>query len=337
MTFTCTYRNAQGAQTTEVVEAASRQDVFAQLKARGIVPTRVTEGGRLSAKSAAEGGSAKGRRQAGALRGAIAGVLIVVAAIAVWFLVGPQTDAPVAKPAEPKPAKAKHAPQTRALPTTSAPAAKTAETEPAPETAKEPVRDESQPLSVVTNASGYIIETYLRDGKRTKVIKEPPPIFTNPADQVISWMMSAQPGQEIPPFPIDKSIEEDFKRSLTNNLAVLDTDDEKVAALKQSVLETRRELVKMLEKGYTVQEALTEHRRLVNENAKIRTDALLELQKIKADGDLEGAKKYVFKMNTAFRQMGIPLLPELRSDADAEPQRRGRAAPKPSSESDPAN
>lgn len=336
MTFTCIYRNTRGVLTTEVVEAASRQDVFAQLKARGIVPTRVVEGGRPSTK-AGTGGPAQNRKPSSALRGVVAGVSVVVAAIAVWLFVGTTTEAPTAKPADPKPTKAKHTPQTRALPATNAPVAKPAETAPVPEAAKEPVRDESQPLSVVTNASGYIIETYLRDGKRTKVIKEPPPIFTNPADQVVSWMMSAQPGQEIPPFPIDKSIEEDFKRSLTNSLAVLDTDDEKVAALKQSVLETRRELVKMLEQGYTVQEALTEHRRLVNENAKIRTDALLELQKIKADGDLEGAKKYVFKMNTAFRQMGIPLLPELRSDADAEPQRRGRAAPKPSSESDPAN
>ena len=336
MTFTCTYRNNQGAQTTEVVEAASRQDVFAQLKARGIVPTRVVEGGRLPTKPVAASGPANGLKPASVLRGAVVGVFVVVVAIAVWHFVDSKAEAPVAKPAAPKQANAKHA-QPKAHPATNAPVAKAAEPVPAPEATRVSVRDESQPLSVETNKSGYIIETYLKDGKHTRVIKEPPPIFTNPADQVIAWMMSAQPGQEIPPFPIDKSIEEDFKRSLTNNLAVLDTDDEKVAALKQSVLETRQELVKMLEQGYTVQEALTEHRRLVNENAKIRTDALLELQKIKAEGDFEGAKKYIFRMNTAFQQMGIPLLPELRSDADAEPQRRGRAVSKPSSESEPAN
>ena len=44
MTFTVTYRGADGAPVTETVEAANRTDCLAQLKARGIAPTNVKEG-----------------------------------------------------------------------------------------------------------------------------------------------------------------------------------------------------------------------------------------------------------------------------------------------------
>ena len=44
MQFTVTYRGADGAVATEAVDAASRGDCFAQMKARGISPMRVEEG-----------------------------------------------------------------------------------------------------------------------------------------------------------------------------------------------------------------------------------------------------------------------------------------------------
>lgn len=326
MTFTCTYRNAQGAPTTEVIEAASRADAFVQLKARGIAPTRVVAGGKLQT-SGTHAPDSPLRRPAGPLRGALAGLCVVAAGVGAWFCLAPKGRPAGEKPQPAEHVKAKPVVQVAKPATNAAPVRAEEPQQPLPETV--PARDENLPESVVTNKSGYIIETYLKDGKRTKVVREPPPVFENPADQVIAWMMSAQPGQEIPPFPIDKSIEEDFKRSLTNSLAVLDTDDEQVAALKRSVLATRQELVAMLEKGYTVQEALTEHRRLVNDNAKIRTEALLELQRIKAEGDLEGARKYVFKMNAAFQQMGVAPLPEVRTADEPAPVRRGHSASQP--------
>ena len=48
MTFTVTYRGADGALVTEAVEAANRAECFAQMKARGITPMGVKEGGSVS-------------------------------------------------------------------------------------------------------------------------------------------------------------------------------------------------------------------------------------------------------------------------------------------------
>ena len=48
MTFTVTYRGADGALVTDAVEAANRAECFAQMKARGITPMGVKEGGSVS-------------------------------------------------------------------------------------------------------------------------------------------------------------------------------------------------------------------------------------------------------------------------------------------------
>ena len=231
MTFTYTHRDAQGAVRADVVEAVSRQDAFAALKAKGVTPLSVKAGGDSSPHVAA-GSPILPTGRAGMARAAAAGLLVVVGAAIAWFSLAPrgrQTEEvgrDSARQAKSRPSET----STAAKPDMDAgkaepPAPVRKEAEPSAEMNPE------EPVAVETNKSGYIIETYVRDGKRTKVIKEPPPIFRNPADHVIAWMMSAQPGQEIPPFPIDKSIEEDFKRSLTNDLAVLDTKTFDVCAV----------------------------------------------------------------------------------------------------------
>ena len=51
MTFAVTFRGADGALREEAVEAASRGECFAQMKARGIVPVSVKEGKRKRPKN----------------------------------------------------------------------------------------------------------------------------------------------------------------------------------------------------------------------------------------------------------------------------------------------
>ena len=66
MTFTVTYRGADGALREEAVEAAGRAECFAQCRARGIVPVSVKEGKRkgggknaASPKMPAKGGAGR--------------------------------------------------------------------------------------------------------------------------------------------------------------------------------------------------------------------------------------------------------------------------------------
>ena len=77
MNFTVTYRKNDGALATEVIDAADRAAVIAACRARGIVPTSVTQGGRHAPSKP---------RNPSWLKGAIAGVLVaVIAGGALWW------------------------------------------------------------------------------------------------------------------------------------------------------------------------------------------------------------------------------------------------------------
>ena len=55
MLFTVTYRGASGASESEVVEATSRADCLAQMRARGVSVMSVKEGGRAGQKNRPSG------------------------------------------------------------------------------------------------------------------------------------------------------------------------------------------------------------------------------------------------------------------------------------------
>ena len=96
---------------------------------------------------------------------------------------------------------------------------------------------------------------------------------------------------------------------------VQETDDDKTAALKRIVTSARAEMKERLDAGEHFCDVMNDFRELTNENGKIRTDAILELNKIRASGDEEGAHKYEVVMNAAFSQMGIEPIGE-GSDED---------------------
>ena len=127
MTFTVTYRGADGALREEAVEAAGRAECFAQCRARGIVPVSVKEGKRkgggknaASPKMPAKGGAGRpgSPRQPGQPRQpgrkartwglgvlGVLGVLAIVAGSAWWWL-GVREGARPAGPEAPRAAKA---------------------------------------------------------------------------------------------------------------------------------------------------------------------------------------------------------------------------------------
>lgn len=78
--FTISYRLPSGGLKSEVIDAADRASALAQMKARGITPVSVKEGGTIAAAAKVAA------KQPAWIKGAIAGVIVVVAAIVVWVL-----------------------------------------------------------------------------------------------------------------------------------------------------------------------------------------------------------------------------------------------------------
>ena len=303
MTFQITYRGADGARIEETVEAASRAACLAQLKARGIAAVSVREG--------ASGGGARRRWIVPAVLGGlgVAGLALLLA-----FFAAREAPRPVAVPKAKPPARPK-VEKRPAAPTLTAPVVTNTASAPlvaaqVPETEKPVAVSDEEIISAVTNKSGYIVMRVRNsDGTISKRVTSPPPVFGNVSDQMIALSLSIPSGQGLPPMPANAVSDEEFRRSLEEDIMILDTDSAEVRDLKAKVIVAREDIKAMMKKGYSVMQVLQEHHDLFNDNTKLYADAVLEMKAILAKGDREGARKYAVAMNSAFQQMGVPEIP----------------------------
>ena len=308
MTFTYTYRDTQGAVRTDVIAAASRQDVFANLKAKGITPLSVKAGGVLCAV----GSSVPARRPA-VLKAGVAGLVVMLGAAIAWFCLASSERADVAKPGQKEPVAASR---------------------------QKKISVKGMADTARTNTIGAIVQAAdqnVTSGAQTNAAalpdlpavgtaappppSLPPPVFDNASDQIIA-MAVQDTTHGLAPIPMGTDAEKEFLESLKKEIVILDTDDEQTKSLKEAVKATREEIRKLIDAGKSFNEIMQEHQRLANENARIRNDATLELKKILESGDIEGAKNYKRKINIALGQMGIsglsvPVTEEERSERAA--------------------
>ena len=320
MLFTVTYRSKTGAKAEIEIEAMSRAACVAECKARGITPVGIREG-RASSRPRAAGTVAPhagGAGSGGMWRAAIlsAAVLAVVGG-GLWWWLGREKSQP-SQPTKQSVAKQKPS----AAPTTSKPTAPkaAADGKHAKGAGKKPAAKPRPPDG--TDAGDPTPPAVAAAGTNAPAAPpSPPPVFSNASDQVIAMALSPSEGG-IPPIPLTPDMEKAFLKSLETEIVILDTDDEKVKAMKQAVIETRAEIKRLMDGGQTFAQIIREHQHLANENAKLRTDALIELKRLKDSGDIERAVQYKKAVNAAFAQMGIkelavPVTEEEQAERDA--------------------
>lgn len=261
MNFTVTYRNASGARTTEVVEAASRAAVFAQMKARGITPLSVAEGGKSASSSRP---NAQSHRRRVILRGVVVGIVVVMAAIAAWYFLRPaEKPAPlpsVPKVQKPKVEKPRPAPKPKPVATNI-------------------VEAKPEPIKIDPNARpekvGEIVNGYIKlpsgklhkirgevtnDVSRTSVSKYE--IFQHHTDNEIACFLTMTPGEGLVGDPRYKGhFKDEFLESLKVPIVIEPDDDEYTRNLKQAVKETRISLKNALDSGEDIEQIMADTRR----------------------------------------------------------------------------
>lgn len=313
MTFTVTGRDKSGAKAEMFVEAANRRECVAACRARGIVPTSIREG-RIAKTAASQKVRARSTSALLTWKAAVIAAVVFAVAGGVWWWFASRVATCPSKavrtgPNHPTAARTEPRNRDRTNGTPAEVHVPKAATRPKPSSSPEgsaPTPKE-EVLSAVTNKAGYIVERVRNpDGTTSKRISSPPPIFRNVSDQMIALSLSGQPGLALPPMPANAVSDEDFRKSLEEEIVILDTDPPKVKDLKARVIVAREDIKAMMKKGYSVQQVLEEHHRLFNDNAKLHAEALVEAKSILDSGDREGARKYAEKVNEAFRQMGVP-------------------------------
>ena len=153
-------------------------------------------------------------------------------------------------------------------------------------------------------------------------------IFKDSTDTLIaSYLQQPVHGILPPPVPMTANAGERFLRSLENPIVINDTDSEEVRVLKESVIVARAQIKELMDGGATFEEILSEHRKLAEENLRIRRNAQKELNEIFNTGDFDGATRYKKAIDIALGQMGIePLDKPLTKEERRERKRLRREA-----------
>ena len=331
MLYSITYRKADGSTSTMQVDVPSRADCFAEMKARGLVPISINEG---TAEKKSKGAfklnqqTHRGQKDVSSVftkfsicRISLIAVVFVIPTVALWMIATVGLNLFHSSTSQQKSASGKNiiscdekesnlSVKSESFPKSSQHGFSTLNSD-------KPVHD------VIPSIKSYDFGVpELPDSvSGTPDIPTPPPVFNNVSDQVLAMAASADAGA-MPPIPISHNAEAEFLASLKQEIVILDTDDERIRAIKETVKATREKMKLLIDNGMTVEQVLNEHQNLVNENAKVRNEAMIELSQLVKSGDIEGAKEYKHKISIALQQMGIegltiPVTEEERSERSA--------------------
>lgn len=285
MSFTVKYRSADGALKTEVVEAASRAEVFAQMRERGIKPMAVVEGG----KAAAAAGAAS---RPVWLKGAIAGVAVVVAAIVAWQLLAPGEQVATPKPSGgPKAAKTlpESAPVQR---TESAQPAETNVVEAAPVAAVDP---NARPTKVGEELNGYIKLPSGRLHKVRGVVTNSVSqttrgwysVFEHTSENEIACYLAIKPGTPLlGQMKYNGRFKADFLKSLERPILINPDDSEEVKELKRNVIEAKVNLKDALDRGEDIEQIMLDTRKELQDLGRYKMDIQRHVQELHREGKL---------------------------------------------------
>lgn len=331
MTFTVTYRGADGALREEVVEAASRGECFAQMKAHGIVPVSVKEGvrkrrgknaalqdggvGRNELRPSRSSGSPKKSSIFNLKSSIIIAALLAAVGGAWWWLTAREDTRP------PAPKAVKVAKDINVVKTPKVVPSKPAATNAPAEKPLPPWNDSfmtnremrlkySTLFQATTNDGGLIIERYrLPNGKTWRKMIDPPPVFNNISDQAIAMVVGGAAGAPIPPVPgLDSAnLNAEFIKSLEVPIQIEPDDTPRIAALKIAVKETREEIAAAIKAGdkRSVGEILSGHIKLNNRQSSLQGEALRALDQVRDRDGEEAAAEFLKAVNENLKSYGV--------------------------------
>ena len=290
MNFTYTYKDRTGARRDAVLDAESRAHVFAILKAKGITPLSVREGGKVV--------EAAPMTVTGWVRGVVAGVLVIVAAAAMWMLMkGSASPAP----GEERDGKgvSGNAIEKMAVPAvTNAAKVTVSEKVEQPPFPSEPTRIEAakEEPPVMTN----IVKTAVVTPER------PSPTFKTGVEQVMGWIFTTELGSVPPPLPnLSKKDLQNIVAIILSKNEVTEQDSEKTALAKNIVEQAKKELMQYLKNGGDPQSFLAfYHNELKKASDEWKDAQKLVLQSLKEEGE-EAGLAFAEEVNKRLAVKGI--------------------------------
>lgn len=273
MIFTVTYRDKSGDTKSLVLDVPNKAAVWPELKKRGISALSVREGVEKGRKPS------RGKSPS-AVRGIIAGVVVVALAIGAWFFFMDGKSTPrgdeVQKPkrikeAKPvKPQAEKPAETNKVLKPVPAPAETKVEPDaPKPKSRKAPSTAKKYPRRVIPRKP------------------EPPQKFKYNSDDLIGGFLEIVPGTPMEGGLRFDKIGRDFEQSLTEDVALAEgQDNEYNRQLREQVREIKKEIQKVMrEENKTFGQVMQEQFDQLIEMGQYKRNLEQELREIRKSGE----------------------------------------------------
>ena len=166
---------------------------------------------------------------------------------------------------------------------------------------------------IVTNGTDLIITRIDAEGKvhkqYTSVHKR---LFSNPVDITLSILLTTPEGALTPPLPpLGPRSGDIFAESLKKPIEITEDDTPEEKRIKQLVMAAREEMLDELRNGKTVDEVIEDHCTFVDENNRLRAEAMVQYKEMVAEGDEALAEQFREKANEMLVSKGATPLKSL--------------------------
>ena len=278
MDWIITFRNKSGSQDQISLEAESREAVFQELAKRGMTAIRIEEakGKAKSRKASPKGGS----KPSGAFKGAIAGVIVVAAAVGAWFFLTQKQETAKPDTETKKPS--------RIAEVTPAPAA--------PVKAVDPKEEKPKPLPpqrigetrdgkvLLPDGTLHTVKGVITSGvARVSLIDR---TFKHDTDCMLAHLLVVEPGEGFvgDSESIYSGFEKEFLKTLDDPIVYDKNDSDYVKELKMGVQALRQELLDARANGESIEKVLIDTRDQLQQLGLYRQELEERVLRMSEDG-----------------------------------------------------
>ena len=283
MDWIITFRNKSGSKDQMSLEAESREAVFKELAKCGITAIRIEEakGKAKPRKASPKGGS----KPSGAFKGAIAGVIVVAAAVGAWFFLTQKQETAKPDTETKKPS--------RIAEVTPAPAAPVKEVEPK---AVEPKEEKPKPLPpqrigetrdgkvLLPDGTLHTVKGVITSGvARVSLIDR---TFKHDTDCMLAHLLVVEPGEGFvgDSESIYSGFEKEFLKTLDDPIVYDKNDSDYVKELKMGVQALRQELLDARANGESIEKVLIDTRDQLQQLGLYRQELEERVLRMSEDG-----------------------------------------------------
>lgn len=294
MLFDISYRNVNGGREVLQIEAPSKDGVWAELRARGITPISITE----AKKRTRKGANAKGPSKNG--KAIVLGAVAVAGIIAAVLILNQKPEASVQPVTEKK--------QPKVVKEVKPSIPKVEKAKPVEEEISQEDQERAARIAKLKAMTPEERMRYLFEEAAKKPLDLTPStnrIFKTGTEQVMSWIFTTELGAMPPPLPkIPIRDEAHMAEILMAKNPVFEGDSEKAKEAKQMVELAKKELIKFIKEGGSVDEFLEYYRgELMQAHNEWKESQKSVLQVVREEPDL--AADYIREVNDRLSAKGI--------------------------------